>query len=90
MKIKSFHEKDREALAAEQMFITTQFVGTIWGAALTLTFLFQDLRVPQILSALFLATMILSLFIRSWTNKTRAAVQVQSFAFYFYLVGLMI
>ena len=82
-------DNNSEALAVEQMFLSTNFVGLIWGMALTLVFTFQQQKVLQILSGLFLSSMIFSLFIRSWTKKTRTGVLFQSFAFYFYLVGVM-
>ncbi len=89
MKVTPHLEKDREAWACEQMFVGTNFVGTLWAACLTLAFLFQEQRVPQLLSTLFLLSMILSLFIRAWTKNIRFAVHCQGFAFYFYIVGLM-
>ncbi len=89
MKVKSFEEKDQEAIAARKMFVSTNFVGTLWGASLTLVFLIQEQRIPQVLSVLFVVSQILSLIMRSWTKSTRAGVLCQSFAFYFYLVGLM-
>ena len=81
---------DTEIKTAHQMFLGTLFVGTLWSSLLTLTFLFQEHKIPQALSGLFFVTMILSLLHFLWTKNYRIGAHLQSISFYFYMVGLMI
>ena len=79
---------DTEIKTAHQMFLGTLFVGTLWSSLLTLTFLFQEHKIPQVLSALLLVSMILSLLHFLWTKNYRIGAHLQSVSFYFYMVGL--